>query len=410
MTVNREDLERCIAELSMLLELPRVKEAECQAWLERHPLVFEIHGYRRSISHPELKTSSDLVFIPDFLVRRPDAVWEIFELKRPDTDVLRSSERRATFYSDMHSYISQCVEYSECCSDPRVAKAFWEVHGAALNAHPESTLVAGRSEGMDRFKVYALLKRLTPKIRHLTYDDLLEQLRQHLESNFAGSTEGAGLTLFVAVRLLPTSTPTECLLDVGGSPFKNRISVARYGASVLRFSVIDRNGLTSSQDVEASHYWDNGAFVCAIHVTQTSNSALVLFEINGQYVGEVRIPTELLEITHPLPYVLAADMEGGRCASVILADQVMRDPALTVLERCQLREFLFDKLFANGAGQSSEPLGLRFNGWQFMCTEGHPILDPDRVRTTNLVQREDLRRPRLSPWDPRRTPARGPVS
>lgn len=396
MTVHREDLERCITELSILLELPHTKEADYQSWLERYPLVFQTLGYRRSIPHPEIKTSADLVFIPDFIVRRPDAVWEIFELKRPDTDVLRSSERRPTFYSDMQSYISQCMEYSECCSDPRVVKSFWDVHGAALNAHPESTLVAGRSEGIDRLKVHSLLKRLTPKIRHLTYDDLVEHLQQHLVSNFAGSTAGAGLTLFACFGLLHTAMASECLLDVGNSPFQNRITVARYGASVLRFSVIDKHGLTSSQDVEASRYWNDGAFVCGVHVTQTSDSALVLFEINGSYVGEVRLPVELLEIEHPLPYVIASDMEGGRCASVVIAHQVMRDPALSVVERTQLREYLFEKLWPEDTGR--DRLGLRFDGVQFMYTEGHPILDPTHARTTNLVQRANLRRPRLSKW------------
>ncbi|MBZ0095809.1 MAG: DUF4263 domain-containing protein [Sulfuricella sp.] len=400
MSLVREALEAGIAELTNLLEFPDVGEDEFQSWFERHPVVFDVLGYRRSISHPELTLPGSPTLIPDFIAQRPDGLWEIVELKRPDTAVLKNPERRTAFYSDMNTYVSQCLEYAERCSDSHVAQSLLEAHGFVINAQPESTLISGRSDGLDRLKVHGLLKRFTPKIRHYTFDDVLDALQQHYVSNFSGNTDGPGISIYSCICLLPrTSQSVEFLLDVGHSTSRNRISLTRFGDTHVTFSVVDDSGLRSSQDINIADHCDEGQFVCGVHVTHTSTSALVLFEVNGSYVGEYKLAKGSLALIHPLPSVVAADMEGQHSASMIRGTHMVRDPALTVVEREMVRKYLFNTIWPTCDEAVPRPAyGLRFSEGQFMYTEGHPLLDAAYPRTTNLVQRVDERRPTLTYW------------
>lgn len=396
----REALEAGIAELTTLLESVDVREDDFQSWFERHPVAFDVLGYRRNIPHPELALPGSTSLIPDFIAQLPDGLWEIVELKRPDTAVLRNPERRTGFYSDMNSYVSQCLEYSERCSDSLIAQSLLETYGITVNAHPGSTLIAGRSDGLDRLKVHGVLKRLTPKIRHYTYDDVLDALRQHYVSNFSGKTDGPGISIYACICLTPKTTQTmEYLLDIGHSVARNRITLTRSGDALVSFSVIDNAGLRSSQDINIADHCDGAQFICGVHVTHTSTSALVLFEVNGNYVGEHRLAKGGLALMHPLPIAVGTDMEGQHFACMILGNILARDPALTVVEREQIRKYLFDTL-----GQASDEAapqqwhGALFGEGRFMCTEGHPFLDADHPPTTNLVQRVNENRPTVVLW------------
>ena len=289
MTQIREALEAGIAELTPLLQSDDVREGDFQNWFERHPVAFYVLGYRRNIPHPELALPGSTTLIPDFIAQLPDGLWEIVELKRPDAGVLRNPERRTGFYSDMNVYVSQCLEYSERCSDSHIARSLLETYGIAVNSHPGSALIAGRSDGLDRLKVHGVLKRLTPKIRHYTYDDVLDALRQHYVSNFSGNTEGPGISIYACICLTPKTTQSvEYLLDIGHSVARNRITLTRSGDRLVTFTVVDDAGLRFSQDINLAHHCDEAQFVYGVHITHTATSALVLFEVNGSYVGEHR--------------------------------------------------------------------------------------------------------------------------
>lgn len=400
MALVREALEASIAELTNLLEFPDILEDEFQSWFERHPVVFDVLGYRRSIPHPDLTLPGSSTMIPDFIAKRPDGLWEIVELKRPNTAVLKNLERRTAFYSDMNTYVSQCLEYSERCSDSQVIQSLLETHGIVINAQPEITLISGRSDGLDRLKVHGLLKRYTPKIRHYTFDDVLDALQQHYVSNFSGNADGPGISIYSCICLLPkTSQSVEFLLDMGPSTSRNRISLSRFGETLVTFSVVDNSGLRSSQDINIADHCDGGQFVCGVHVTHTPTSALVLFEVNGSYVGEHELAKGSLVITSLLPSVVGADMEGQHYASMILGENMYRNPALTVVERETVREYLFNKLWPPSDETAPQQLyGLKFSEGQFMYSEGHPLLDAAYPRTSNRVQRDNERRPTLAYW------------
>lgn len=395
----REALETAIAGLTTLLSKEKSTESQYQAWFEANPVVFDVLGYQRSISQPKLVLEGAATFIPDFLAQRPDGLWEIVELKLPDVAVLKNPDRRTTFYSDMNSYVAQCLEYSERCSDSQVAQALYKSCDITINSHPDSILIAGRSKGLDRLQVHNLVKRSTPKIKHFTYDDVLDALHQRYASVLSGNTEGPGLSYYTSIYLLPMEGELEeCLLDIGNSRTNNRITLSRYQDKRITFAVVDAAGLRSSQDVDITNHCDGRDFIWGVHVTQNPSMTLVLLEINGSYVGEHKLARGSLTLEHPLAYVVGANLEGKQCATMVMGTHLLRDPALNILERTQVREYMFEKLLMHHEENGHQPAGMRFQNGQFMYSEGHPYLDPLFSRTTNLVQRVNDRRPIVTAW------------
>lgn len=394
-TGTREALEDCIARLASLIKDPDVNEDCFQEFLENHPIAFEVMGYVRTIPHPELPLAGHGPMRPDFVAMRPDGLWEIIELKRPDTAVLRNVDRRTVFYSDMGTYIAQCQEYSERCSQVPVRQNLADTYGIDMNSQPACVLVAGRSEGLDRLRVHEVLKRSNIRVSHQTYDDLLETLQRHYEQSYGGLS-GRGVSVYAFLLLTkPEPRATESLFDLGTSETKNRISLARIGKTTLTFSVIDSAGMRTIQDVDLAQYSNGVGFICGIHVVHSPNATLVLFEINGTYAAEHRLTSTALTLAHPIPVVVGADFNGGSRASMIFGEFLTRDPPLNVTEKLQLREYLFEKHYPQlrTPPDLSKARGVRFSGGQYMCTEGHPRLDATYSATTNLVQRNDAERP-----------------
>lgn len=398
MTVLRESLEICIAELTQLLEIEDAKESEFQSWFERHPVAWTVLGFRRCIPHPELVLPGSAVMIPDFLAKRADGLWEIVELKRANTSVLKSPERRAAFYSEMNSYVAQCQEYSERCFDSVVAKNLFDVFGVSINGAPSSIIVAGRSAGLDRLRVHGLLKRQTPKISHYTFDDVLEALHHHYVSNFSGPVDAPGLSLFAIVGLIgECEKGDEYLFDLGQSEEKNRISIVRRSNDVITFSVIDALSLRHLQDIRISDLCEKERFFCGIHVTHTESFTLILLEINGSYVGQHQVSGGDLAFEYPLPVVLAADMRGMNSGAMLLGEFIFRGLSLAIAERALMREYFFEKIWPSSDVPTSSN-ALKFWDGRFMYTVGHPLLDAAFPRETHQVQRNDDLRPILVNW------------
>ena len=396
MALGREALEEAIAELTVLMGLEEAAEAQFQTWFESHPVVFEVLGYTRVVPHPEFLLDGEGPMYPDFIAQRPDGLWDVVELKRPDTQVLRNPERRSVFYSGMGTYVAQCQEYSERAGQEPVRRYLRETGGIEMNALPPCMLIAGRSAGLDRLKVHDLLKRSTIRISHQTYDDIHDALQRHFVGNFLGSIGGPGLSLYAEMLLTASeSSMQQCLLDLGSSPDRNRITVLRDVNARLKLVVKDDAGLASSQEVDVARYSNGVGFICGVHVTHALDAFLVLLEINGQYAVEHRVAYGNMTIEDVMPLAVGADMHGEQGASMGLGFLMCRHRELNPLERTQLRGWLFDRFryLLQESPDQSQFRGVRYSGNQFMYSEGHPILDAGHPASTNLVQRNDARRP-----------------
>lgn len=396
MTSVRESLEVAIAELTILMENDDAGEQEFQSWFERHPVAWEVLGFQRFVPHPELNLPGQTPMILDFLAERPDGLWEIFELKRPDTFILKNPERRTTFYSDMHSYISQCREYSLRCSDSVVMSDLLNSHGIRMNGWPQSIIIAGRSSGLDRVKVHELLRHLTPKIAHYTYDDVLDALNQHYTIKSEDATE-PGLNLFFNIGLgIKTSETEEFIFDLGGAKAKGRVSVVRRSDDVISFIVVDDDGLRFSQDIRLSRHCDKDAFAFGLRTVKTQDSSWIFLEINGSYVGQHEVAGSSLNLEHDTPFVLAADMNGAHTAEMFVGSMMCVRRALSIVERSLTREYMFEDLWPQA--DNKRILRVRFFAGRFLYSIGHPFLDLGQSKLNVLVQRNLNLRPSIVNW------------
>lgn len=392
----RESLEAAITELTIFINKEDAGEQEFQSWFERHPTAWEVLGFRRFIPHPSLNLPGQTPMIPDFLAERPDGLWEIVELKRPDTAVLKNPERRTTFYSDMNSYIAQCLEYSARCSDSVVKSALLNSRDIRMNDGPHSIIIAGRSSGLDRLKVHGLLRHLTPKITHYTYDDVLYSLNQHYTIKAEDASE-PGLNLFFNIGLgNKTSDDEEFIFDLGGAQAKGRVSAVRRSDDVITFIVVDDDGLRFSQDIKLSRHCDKDAFTFGLRTAKTLDSSWIFLEINGSYVGQHEVAGNSFTLEHDTPFVLAADMYGAHTAVVFAGTHVCVRRSLSIVERSLMREWMFEKLWPQDDNKGT--LRIRFHAGRFMYSEGHPILDPGQTPSNDMVQRNSDLRPSAVNW------------
>lgn len=393
----RESLEAAITQLSILLEDASAGEQEFQSWFERHPAVWEVLGFRKFVPHPALNLPGQASMILDFLAERPDGLWEIVELKRPDTAILKNPQRRATFYSDMVSYVSQCQEYSLRCSDSVVISDLLNSRGIRMNGWPHSTIIAGRTAGLDRVKVHELLRHVTPKIAHYTYDDVLDALNQHYAIRSQEVAE-PGLNLFFNIGLGPkTSDGAEFIFDLGGANAKGRISVVRRDEDVITFIVVDDDGLQFLQDIKLSRHCDKDAFALGLRTARTADSSWILLEINGSYICQHEVSAaSSFNLEHDTPFVLAADMNGAHTAKMFAGSFVYVHRSLSILERSLMREYMFEDL--RPRDESKVKHRVRFHSGRFLYSVGHPILDPGQTPSNDMIQKNSELRPSLVNW------------
>ena len=391
----RQSLEAAITELTILINNEDAGEQEFQSWFERHAAAWEVLGFRRFVPHPALNLPGQTPMILDFLAERSDGLWEIVELKRPDTAVLKNPERRTTFYSDMTSYVSQCREYSLRCSDSVVMSDLLNSRGIRINGWPHSIIIAGRSSGLDRVKVHELLRHLTPKITHYTYDDILDALTQHYAIRSEDAAEG--LNLFFNIGLgTKTSDVDEFIFDLGGAKAKGRISVVRRSDDVVTFIVVDDDGLGFSQDIRLSRHCDKDAFAFGLRTLKGPNSSWILLEINGSYVGQHEVAGNSFTLEHDTPFVLAADMNGAHAAEMFGGALLYVRKYIPIVERSLTREYMFEDLWPQDDAKIINR--VRFHSGRFLYSIGHPVLDPGQSPSNDMVQRNSELRPSLVNW------------
>jgi Domain of unknown function (DUF4263) len=396
MTSVRKSLEVAITELSILMDDDDSGEQKFQSWFERHPIAWEVLGFQRFIPHPALSLPEENSMILDFLAERPDGLWEIVELKRPDTAIIKDPERRTTFYSKMNSYISQCHEYSLRCSDSAVMSDLLSSCGIRMNGWPHSLIIAGRSAGLDRVKVHELLRHLTPKIAHYTYDDILYELNQHHAIKSQDTTE-PGLNIFFNVGLCTkTSDADEYIFDLGGAKDKGRVSVIRRSDDVINFIVINDDGLRFSQEIRLSRHCDKNAFSLGLRTVKTKNSSWIFIEINGSYVGQHEVAANSFTLEADTPFVLSADMNGTHAANMFAGQFIYVQRALSVVELSLTREYIFEELWPRD--NRKKIYRLRFHKGRFLYSIGHPVLDINQSPSNDLIQRVPDLRPSLVNW------------
>jgi hypothetical protein len=372
--MRREVVEEAIRSLDALLEADVAEESPYQDWMEQHPVALQALGYGRSLAHPRIESVEGLEWVPDFLVQAPNSTWEILELKTPQAAILLDRAHRSKFYAAFESYVQQCREYARAFDDPRTADTFISRYGIPIHKDLRSTIVAGRSIGLDTAKVHLLGGAIHPPVALLTYDDLRARLEHYRTFSF-GEYEKAkalGLIFVLAVRRPPTAAISNHLLDVGGERDRNRVSVFVNPQGHLRLDLLDAHGARHSTrsilPLEEGDYDMPHVFVFSIGVGD--DFGFLSIEVDRKYRVDIRIENFPFTVSHH--YVLGSDITGAAASWMCVgAFMVLAGPPS--FEQKAVVQRWADEHHIQRARQSPEEPWVVFGGRQSLRSENHPI-------------------------------------
>lgn len=172
------DLESGIAELETALEDGVTEESFYQNWCEQNAWAFgNAYTMRDEVRDIALGDSVDIL-----LRRTTDQFRDIFELKRPNHDVMFYDKSHKSFYwsQDASRTIGQTHRYLDAIHE--AAANGLRDHPEILAYYPYGTIIIGRSNEWSHAKQKALhgLNSRLHSIRVITYDHLLEQAKRSL--------------------------------------------------------------------------------------------------------------------------------------------------------------------------------------------------------------------------------------
>ena len=347
--MNRQEFENALNELDILLSVPNINEDYLQKWFENHSIVFDLLGYKHTIPHPQLRTENNELLIPDFLVQKFDGIWEIFEIKRPDTDVLKNRKTRVEFYSSFRDYISQCHEYNEFFDDSANREKFNSENGISVQKNLKSTVIAGRNKGLKREEIQKILFREGAKITHSSYDDIRTTIEYHRCKSYSQYDGVKGITFSGLVTFRKLENKNNFLFDFGRDAIRNRVSVFIDPDNHLTLRVIDddkRDYLIKIEENSYGFQYEKECFLC-FEIGVSKDTTMISLEIDGKYFRDIILDNIKLNTNFIFDhtgrihfnFVLATDIELDERANFDFSIFAIHKTRLNFEDKAQLRNY-----------------------------------------------------------------------
>jgi hypothetical protein len=330
--MNRDIFESALIELDALLARPNAPELEFQDWFERHSVVFLNLGFSRAIPHPEIRGTADRKWIPDFLVQRPNGTWSVLELKRADQEVLPNSDRRVTFYSDIHKYIAQCAEYVDQFDELAVRDEFGKRYGVQVHKDPKVILVVGRSANLDRDAVRTLSNRQSIEI--FTYDDIRSAIYSARAAYFAVYDGARGCSFVVVLRIdKPSADVNNYILDIGADRARNRATVTIDPANHLSLVILDSNGdrhqTRSTLPLTDDQFGQPHSLLFTVGLADTFS--FVSVEMDRRYIADVQLQQCPFRLS--IDTIIGSDFDGMEAGWLEIGSLVFVTHVLSLEEK-----------------------------------------------------------------------------
>jgi hypothetical protein len=179
----RRAFKSMLEELTRLLEGP---EEPAHQFLKQHP---EILCPASTASWSKLPLGAH---VTDFIFREPSNEYLLVEIESPLREVFRKDGQQR---EELTHAINQIMDWRIFIED-NLLKAQEELGLPGISANPRSLIVIGRSASLsddDRRKL-ATLQSQIPRLRILTYDDLIDTAKAVAENLF-GPLDIAGQNL-----------------------------------------------------------------------------------------------------------------------------------------------------------------------------------------------------------------------
>jgi hypothetical protein len=394
---KRQEIEDAISSLREFLLNEDSEEEHFQRWFENNPIAFKALGYKRFIPHPKFKLEGEESLIPDFLVQRPDNIWEIFELKLPKTRILKDKKTRQTFYAPMSEYIQQCIDYSNYFKDSPHRKKFNENEGVDLHYEPNSVLVVGRNEGLERDKVFERLKDRGNRVSLVTYDDIITQLEFYKVQCLEKCEDLNGFSIHLVMLLSKIHNEDKNqLMMIGDDSERNCISIYLNNEGSLCFEVIDSIGTSYSSKVRQSSktFSYNQVMYCNFELGISDDYSITSIEINGKYYSFNTIDRLEFDFKNStLPIVLGSSNLTNTSSHFELFEHIIWSKTLNLSDRIVLRQNVFDHF---SKIEFSSRTSTLFVGKRFLHSNAHPKFEFNpEFKATDLVQSDNNREPNL---------------
>jgi hypothetical protein len=366
--VDKRSYEKALAKLRDLLAIEDAGEDQYQDWFQNHPVAHQCFGYDDVRPQVILEKYDGKSFKPDFLAHKPDCTWEIFELKRPDTQILRDVARRQTFYAEFNQHVAQCAEYQEFFEDRAHRDAIRVRYAIDVTGPPHAVLVAGRDENLEKPEVHKILSRYSRPIDFKTYDDVAGIIDKFRLDQYGRFENLPGVSLHLFTRIPSAPTDKWFIFDVGVDENRNRVSlfVDHRGALVLR--MLDDTG--TERRVEAAppiSRFDIGNFVyISVEVGVGEDDTILATQVDGITETSTLVERQRVALTPSKHFVIGSDVRGVAETCLDVAELIEFSRTLKFHERLDLRDY-FRAKYHQGIGQYVEYRGNRFHH-----STGHP--------------------------------------
>ncbi len=352
--MKRQDFENALNELDILLSNENLDEKYYQEWFETYEIAFHALGFKKIIPHGVLKKDKGRD-IPDFLVQSVDDIWYIFEIKRPDTQVLKSQKKRKNFYNTFRDYVSQCYEYSEYFDESSNREKFNQKYNVNVHKNLKSIIVAGRNNGIDKTEIHNILYREGAKIELLTYDDIRNRIEFYRTSLFSKYEKLNGFSVNFLLKIFRIRKKQNYIFDLGCVSNKNRISGFIDSNDYLTLRVIDNHGnkyLTKIKEKKFGFYYGQECFIC-FDVGIGEEHTIISLEVNGQYFKDINLDT----IDFDFDYInqvneknekfnnitIGSDVDEKELSNIHLGEILIYSKTMSFQDKSQLRNyFLFN--------------------------------------------------------------------
>ncbi|NOU45460.1 MAG: DUF4263 domain-containing protein [Bacteroidales bacterium] len=351
--MKRQDFENALNSLDELLSTANLGEEYFQEWFETNRIIFDALGFKKVIPHGIQKSDTNKN-IPDFLVQKMDDTWWILELKRPDTEILKSQKKRINFYNSFRDYISQCHEYNEFFDEKVNRDNFNSKYNVDIHKNLKSVVVAGRNDGLDRTKVHQILYNEGAKIELLTYDDIrnyLEYFRANLYSKYENFP---GCSIHYLLKIFRLRNSQNFIFDLGNDLTRNRISAYIDKNDYLTYRIIDNNGDKQYLRIKEKSFgfeYGQPCYICFDFGIGSDNS-LINLEINGKYFKDIVLDSMDFDFSFIidqenkdgyLNMTLGSDISSNELSNFYQGELVMYGRTFKFQEKTEIRNyFLFN--------------------------------------------------------------------
>ncbi len=194
-SISSVNLLKAETEIESLRDLARdleqsIKSIHAESWWQtyiRKNILLIQQGYIKAVE--KMNISIGRVKFPDFSLVTHDSYLDIFEIKRPNTDLIKLDSSRDNYYwgLDMTKAITQVENYIENISkhSDQIRSYLKDEHNIDLKVlRPRGIILAGNTRGFSSQKEkddFRLLSQGLKNITIVTYDELMIRLKNYIK-------------------------------------------------------------------------------------------------------------------------------------------------------------------------------------------------------------------------------------